>query len=220
MYHVDQAIIARYGMKSPDNMYHVYKFVVATANRKFAMVPRVLANVKAERSILLADGTHNTGFSGADGSAYQVYGLNLTYAARKQVYRTIKAKQNDPLELMAYLVTLPNISVAKSGFLAQLLTGTVGCFDVHNMRDKDIIALLGANVNPNILRIDKRTPEKTLYNKLFHYTGICAKLGSAFLWDKWCATLASQYSPTNMFYPWRTADEVSEFHLTCLGLSR
>jgi hypothetical protein len=220
MYYPDQSLIAKYGMKSPDNMYQVYKFVVATANRKFALVPRVLANVKGEKSILLADGTNNTGFSGSDGMAYQVFGLNLMYAGRKQVYKAIRAKQSDPIELMSYLVSLPNISVAKSGFLAQLLTGTVGCFDVHNMRDKNIIALLGAEVNPNILRIDKRTPAKTIYSKLFQYTGICAKLGSAFLWDNWCATLAAQYSPSNMFYPWKTADEVSLFHLDCLGLSR
>lgn len=204
MFHDDQPIIQAYGAASPDHTYKVLEFVIATANRKFAMVPRVLQT--------------GHGFSQAQRTS-----LDFLYAGRHMVYASIQAKQHDPIELMTYLVSLPHLGVAKAGFAAQLLTGTVGCMDVWNMKDAHLMRVLDiqdVSLFPKqIMRIDSQTSDKAIFSKLFQYCGFCAKVGSAFLWDNWCATLAAQYSPTNMLYPWRTAQNVSTFHLQCLDLA-
>lgn len=202
MYKTDQRQIELWANGSPENTYKVIEFVMCTANQRFAMVPMYL-----ERKARKAD---KDGFS-----AMQSDSLHALWQGRKLVYKTIQSKKHDPVALMRYLVSIPGLSIAKAGFTAQLLIGKVGCFDVHNMRDATILAMLGVDkVDKNILKIDKHTTERTLLKKLEQYVAMCAQLGSAFLWDNWCATLASKYKPNNTFYPWQTPEQVSAFHVT------
>jgi hypothetical protein len=208
MYQTHQRQIELWANGSPENTHKVISFVMATANKKFAMVPRYLARYDK--------GEEKTGLS-----FMQSDSLSKLWQGRRMVYKTIQGKKHDSVDLMHYLVSIPGLGVAKAGFTAQLLTGTVGCFDVWNMKDPAILAMLDIDLakgfDKNLLRLDSKTPESTVMRKLTTYVGMCAQLGSAFLWDNWCATLASQYKPNNQFYPWRTAYDVSQFHVdTCI----
>ena len=205
MYKVHQRQIELWANGSPENTHEVIKFVLATANRRFVAVPSVLAKYPI-------DPLH-CGLSGM-----QLDSLAYLWQARRMVYKTIQAKKHDPVALMRYMVTIQGLGAAKAGFVCQLLTGQVGCFDVWNMKDKAIMALLGVeSIKKSAFTFSKDTKEGTIVKKLTDYVGMCKMLGSEFLWDNWCATLAAQYGKPMGYYPWQTAEQVSQFHVdTCI----
>jgi hypothetical protein len=201
MYAIHQKQIELWANGSPENTHEVIKFVLATANRYFVAVPKVLAKYQS-------DPIHS-GFSGM-----QLDSLGKLWVGRKMVYKTIQAKKSNPVELMRYVVGIQGLGIPKAGFVCQLLTGQVGCMDVWNMRDSSIMALLGVDsIKKSAFTISKETKEDTIVNKLTGYVGMCQKLGSEFLWNNWCTTLAAQYGKPTGFYPWKTAYEVSQFHV-------
>lgn len=191
MYLEHQPEIERYAKRSPEQMYNTLEFVIATANRHFSSVPHVLATKRGY-------------------SATQLTSLAFLYEGRHMVYRSILDRQHDEVDLLRYLVTLPYLGVVKAGFAAQCITGQVGCIDVWNRNAHGIA--------PSILRTPSPTARPaTITKNLTLYCAACKVIGgSARMWDRWCQYLADAYTPSGVYYPWRTADEVSAFHVsTC-----
>ena len=187
MYNTHQITIEKWAKENPENMFKTIKFVIATAHRKFAYVPYVLRT--------------DYGFSNG-----QLDSLEAIYAMRNTVYETIMHQQNNEVELMRYIVTLPHLGTVKGGFLAQLVTGQVGCLDTWNQVKHGIKA--------SAYTIDKKLKEQSVTRKLHAYIAKCKELGgSEVLWDTWCGYLADQFKPGSKEYPWETAEQVSAFHV-------
>lgn len=194
MYAPDQQTIEQYAAHGPDETYRVLQFVQATINQRFALVPRIMRDMDTIGQCKLL-------------TARQQTALAFLKEGRHMVYHTIQERRHDPVVLMEYLTTLPGYGMAKAGFAAQLLIGEVGCIDVHNLR-------MYPGFTRNSIRIDG-SPAK-VYERLIAYVAQCAQIGTAALWDNWCARLASLYKPGSVFYPWQTAEQVSKFHVTCI----
>ena len=95
-------------------------------------------------------------------------------------------------------LTVYGIGLAKAGFIAQLLTGTIGCLDTHNLK------LYGLDIN---MRTDG-SYASVQQNILTYYAACVMCGGSEVLWDNWCAHLA-RIRPA----VWPTAESVSRYHV-------
>jgi hypothetical protein len=125
---------------------------------------------------------------------------------RNMLYQNILEKQHDEVELMRYLITVPELGLPKAGFLAQLVTGQVGCLDTWNVKKYGI--------DKRILAIPPMLGYASVTKKLVTYVEACRALGgSARLWDTWCGLLASAYTAASKLYIWPTAEAVSQFHV-------
>lgn len=105
---------------------------------------------------------------------------------------------SNPLDILRESVRVFGIGVVKAGFIAQLLTGHIGCLDSHNLKMYGITERfeLGASWQRNEA-------------KLLTYVALCAQLGgSGNLWDMWCEHV-SRIRPK----VWPTAESVSQYHV-------
>jgi hypothetical protein len=128
-------------------------------------------------------------------------------------------------EGLGIISTIPGIGLAKAGFVMQMLKGTVGCLDTHNLalyKDtiRDIIKSNPKGIfkdNPKYKYIfkdynnTKGNPLRGFKWEPLGYTYICNTLGSEFLWDEWCKHISVKYPQHFM-----SSTNVSEFHLECL----
>lgn len=99
--------------------------------------------------------------------------------------RAACAATDNPIDRLRILVELPNIGIAKAGFITQLCYGQVGCLDRHNLR----LVGLAEKTFQHI-----PTSAEALTARLQTYAAACAALGTpAQLWDGWCALIAARY---------------------------
>ena len=105
-------------------------------------------------------------------------------------------------KIIDIVTEIPGFGVPKAGFASQLIHGSGGCLDVHNLRMYNITDNFNVNgVSPGLKakRID-------------NYVRICKNLGGAKkLWDTWCTFVANKY-PQHF----ASTEVVSQLHVDCL----
>ena len=93
---------------------------------------------------------------------------------------------------------ISGFGMAKAGFVTQMLTGQLGCFDSHN--------LTRFNLKGGAFRID--APWEVVEQRIKLYKALCNNLGSAYMWDSWCEYVAALYPKV-----YRDAEHLSEMHV-------
>lgn len=204
MYQTDQPIIAKHAQANADGLYDVLEFVLVTQNRPFRHVGRILGTIDSHG----LDATDVLRHAGITEAMQQ--SLRILYASRHVIYAECMRRKDETEEsLLAYLVSLPHLGLAKAGFVAQLAFGVIGCIDTRN------IQLYG--FDKRAFRLDKNAKEMTIVSKCMDYMSACASCGtSEQLWNVWCEDLVVATFPrsTKRCNPWGTADEVSALHVT------
>lgn len=120
----------------------------------------------------------------------------------KDVMKAIRSRKMVTHKIIDIVTEIPGFGVPKAGFASQLIHGSGGCLDVHNLRMYNITDNFNVNgVSPGLKakRID-------------NYVQICKNLGGAKkLWDTWCTFVANKY-PQHFASP----EVVSQLHVDCL----
>jgi hypothetical protein len=174
--------IAKYAAESPENLFDVMRFVVATINRTFYTVPQVMAALR------------KTGTSKAL-TGVQKRAIAEYWTRRQEIFDNV---YDVPIEqALLYLVTLPGLGIPKAGFVLQLARGRVGCLDTWNLRRFGLDAK----------QFNHNCSATRLLERIRSYILICEDYGTARLWDEWCELIALRY-PTKF----TDAEQVSRLH--------
>jgi hypothetical protein len=110
---------------------------------------------------------------------------------------------DDTAGLMMVFLRVPGLGLPKAGFACQLWNGSVGCIDVHNLRNYDI--------TEKDLVVDKKAKPATIRGKVDRYISWCAKRRSEYLWNNWCRMVAAKYP-----HRWADYTHVSQVHIDYL----
>ena len=193
MFYEDQRAIQEYALRGTEECERVVYFVSATIQQHFYTVPEIVRD-------------------------FIVNGVDAKYAFRnkKNTIRWVQENAHD-LWLYAnlfegrevnhalhYFTQIPGLGLVKAGFLAQLLTGKGGCIDIHNAK------LYGVDLSQ--VNITGKEKLETKERKIDCYVKTCEDIGgSQYLWDEWCAFVASKY-PTRF----KDAEDVSKLHVSAI----
>lgn len=201
MFATHQPIISAWARQSPENLARVMQFVIVTARNPFHRVPADLQacdRPEEARSVLF--GWKYDAFMSA------WLGRDKHFAALERVTAPGYGPRYALAQQLEYLCLQPGFGPVKAGFVTQLVYGTGGCMDTHNMK------LYG--INPHAFDGIKNKGPKGRRKTIQHYISVLGRAGSAgVLWDKWCEHMAAIY-PQH----YRHADHVSALHCTALGL--
>ena len=115
------------------------------------------------------------------------------------------SSEDKDVELMKLFTSIPNVGMVKAGFIIQLFRGTGGCMDTHNAEI----------YSPDLayFHLHSHLSKKTKEQRIREYVRICTKIGSEFLWDRWCEFEAGIYAHQKV---WKDAEEVSRYHVKCI----
>lgn len=193
-----QPAIGQWARQSSDNFADVFRFVLATIQQPLSMTPDIVKDYKENGAAsIYAFGMKRDALHWLEDNSGLLYDNAMflwNYGRRP---------------LLSYFASLPGLGLIKGGFLAQLAFGSIGCLDRHN------IERFGLDVSEfAAYRFKRAKRTETRQRILFHYIDLCDKCGgSALLWAEWCEYVAQR---DNDF---ETAEDVSRFHLTALGLN-
>jgi len=189
MYALHCKAITEYAEESPEHLFRVGLFVIATMNRHFELVGRAVADYAAR-------GDESTWFSRRQHNALAVWCNEAPRLHRRtSIWREMSVEF-----ALSEVIQLPGVAITKGAFFLQLLGFPIGCLDRHNLRY--------AGLDENIF---KRVPASVegLTGKLYTYTELCRDLGgSEVLWNQWC-----QYLATTRPKSFANAEVVSELHV-------
>lgn len=195
MYDTHALTIAQYARQSPDNLFNVGRFVLATVNRHFEDVPQVLRNLDRGDSRAL--------------TGKQKYAIGHLSDVREHLYelasRWTSADTHVPLRTLALL---PGFGLVKAGFFVQLLVydSPIGCLDRHNIR--------AYGLKPSAFSTKPKVGSAASTSRINQYISVCRGLGGAkVLWDRWCEYLAALRPKS---FP--SAEYVSALHVQCLNI--
>ena len=192
-----------FGQASPKQMEQVIAFVFASIRVQTFLLPKYMKEWR-KRGLKSSWiwGNKRTG---------------LTYVRKhredlhKRAMAIIKAKKRNMAEdlIMLYL-EVPGLGIPNSAFVVQLLTGSTGCLDVHNIR-KYMPGVDASKGTPSILQTSGNTiPVKRRkvqdYQKIVSDTG-----GSMVWWINWCnhiGILQAKY--------FNGGHDVSQLHVECI----
>lgn len=109
--------------------------------------------------------------------------------------------------MMALLVEVPGLGLAKAGFVMQMVFGRVGCIDIHNLRRLRTVSVKD-------VQFTKMATDKTKLKKINNYVSICKHNNSTQrLWDQWCEQLTQKQCNKGRF---DSGHDVSRYHVTAL----
>jgi len=182
-----QPLIAAHA-KSPQGFADVVTFAIATQNQHFYRVGAMLDTLWTEGLDKVKALTGN-----------QKRGIVYAHTHTQRYVDIVHNRQLTPIEVFKALLEIPNIGIVKAGFILQLVLGTFGCLDRHNLKTAGLDS-----------KAFSRTPANTeaLTQKLQVYAATCYAIGtSAQLYNSWCRLIALKY-------PKHFADayEVSRLH--------
>jgi hypothetical protein len=193
MYAEHQPLIAQHATTA-GGFIDVVTFVIATQNQHFHRVGAVLADL------------HSVGLDSAkyltrtqkNGIAY------VTQSADRYLDLFHNPDVSDHSKMRA-LIDIPHIGIVKAGFIMQLICGTVGCLDRHNLQTLGLDPKAFARVPVSATALEARI--KT-------YIATCAGLGLCCdLYDGWCRLIAAKYPDK-----FKNADDVSYWHVAWCGI--
>ena len=204
MFNQDQTVIGSYARSNADQFARTCQFVILT-------VQQSLFNVEADFS-QIDDGDNDvTGIL----FGWKYAAFNSIWTNRERLYTQCEhyAETLEGNDLAAAIIDCiasePGYGLVKAGFVAQLIYGVGGCLDTHNIRRFGLKESTFAKYKTLKTAKAKRA-------KLLKYVTLCSDLGgAAALWDSWCEYVYSRQPAA-----YRSADHVSETHLTALNLER
>ena len=118
-----------------------------------------------------------------NGAKYVYENRYELYADSMKIIRS-KKKGADRDFIMRWL-EVPGLGIPKAAFVAQMMNGWAGCFDVHNIKKymPDVDAKKGT---PNRWQTSRQSQE-TKNRKTVDYLDFCRDVGGCeHLWDQWC----------------------------------
>ena len=189
MYNPHCQEITDYAQESPEHLFRVGLFVIATMNRHFEIVGRAVADYTEF-------GEQSTWFS-----KWQHRALAVWCHEAPRLHRRLGMWRETSVGFaLMEVIQLPGVAITKGAFFLQLLGFPIGCLDRHNLRY--------AGLEENTF---KKVPASVegLTRKLHTYIGLCKELGgSEVLWNQWCNHLATTRPKS-----FASAEVVSELHV-------
>tara|TARA_R110000823_G_scaffold167872_1_gene300072 strand:- start:280 stop:876 length:597 start_codon:yes stop_codon:yes gene_type:complete len=122
------------------------------------------------------------------------------------LYNKLLSAENseDPtFNMMVALLDVPGLGLPKAGFACQLMFGTVGCIDSHNLKRMSI--------PESVIKYDKKVSIGIREKKVVAYIAALKKRRSEWCWNTWCNLIAKTYP--NEF---TDSNHVSEVHVSFL----
>lgn len=205
-YSIVQPKIQQWVDEDPNRLRDVIQFVSLTIRQPFYTMKSQMSSVKK-------DGARSPYLWGHKIKTYQW--LNDNQDSLPSMYNAIKRLTDE--ESLSLLIAIPGIGLAKGGFILQIVNGSVGCIDSHNIRVYN--NLIGNLIKDNPKGFIKGSLKGSiLINDSFikrliplGYISICNHLGTEALWDNWCQMISDKY-PKHF----KDADDVSMYHYECL----
>ena len=173
MFNAHQPIIARYAQSSPDAMCKVLTFVQCTIGQHIERVPTMMR-------LLAETGSCNML------SKRQAHHIAEYFARRVEIYDALMSADTD-IDRMMYIIMLPGFGIPKAGFVCQLIFGTVGCIDRHNLARYGLDAKAFRSDTTSVARLRER---------INTYLVVCSSIGCGELWDSWCDFVAAKRPKT------------------------
>ena len=133
-------------------------------------------------------------------------GLAFVRANASTIRETLKAVPAGYGDAQALLevATVPGLGLVKAGFVLQLVTGSAGCIDSHNLQR--------FGLNANAFKYGSNASDALKRKKALAYLDACWKAGGcASLWNGWCDYVAAQ-QPKH----WQSGFDVSAMHETAI----
>ena len=107
-------------------------------------------------------------------------------------------------EALLKVASVPGLGLVKAGFVCQLVTGSVGCLDSHNLER--------FGLNANAFKYGAGASDGLKRKKALAYLDACWKAGGCeSLWDGWCNHVAE-----NQPKHWRSGFDVSAMHQSAI----
>ena len=195
--------INSFAQRNADNMALVILVVVLSIQQRWSKVGNMLADVKLKKSnSIFLWGNKIRAYVYLIIHKHFIYGSMLAVLNSKNLTDHAKA-----ISLMKIFLKIPNLNLAKAGFVCQLVAGLVGCMDVHNIKTYNVaVKSLEYNKNCKTSKgIDNNRRKLEIYIKL------CHDYGTENLWNSWCSMIADKY-PKDFI----DGNHVSELHYTYL----
>lgn len=197
MYAQDQARIEAW-CRNPDKLLEVGAMVLLSIRMQWVGVGRQMSSVRE----LGADSPSLWGF--------KKKGYLYLQEHRRELYRKVQDKRAGRItthDLMREFVKVPGLGLPKAGFLVQLVTGTSGCLDMHNIERFGLSAKVWTirkyrDPAKQLAEIDDKI---TVYLALIEACG-----GTEKLWDEWCDYLNDRVGT------FESAEDVSVRHYVYL----
>ena len=129
-------------------------------------------------------------------------GLAFVRANASTIRETLKAVPAGYGDAQALLevATVPGLGLVKAGFVLQLVTGSAGCIDSHNLQR--------FGLNANAFKYGSNASDALKRKKALAYLDACWKAGGCeSLWNGWCDYVAAQ-QPKH----WHSGFDVSAMH--------
>ena len=192
MFKDDNKKIARFALKSPDNMVRVGTFVLTT-------IQAGLATTQAQMHDIDEHGASSKYLWGnkRDGFLYLQEHKQVIFAAIKAA-----VKANDPIGAIDVLTNVPNLGIVKAAFVAQLVGLDVACIDSHNC---DRLGL-----SRSALKFSKKVKPELKRKKIADYVKFTQDTGgSEYWWNTWCEYVAGNRANKRL----DTAEKVSKYHV-------
>lgn len=170
MFANDNPPIGAAARRSPGAHARVCRFVLATIRARW--LPDVYEAFKAQ------DYSKGRVWFGS-----KFRGLEYIAANEQALFDDAMGALDDAERLTVYM-RIPGIGIAKAGFICQLVFGTVGCLDSHNLRrfgkPQDYFKV--------------KQSAKARADQIAEYIDLCRSVGgSEYLWNSWCELIGDKY---------------------------
>ena len=210
MFAQHQPLIGHWARKCPANLCEVVRFAIISAQQPLYRVPIDMEVCHAHEPA-------------ADGIlfAWKAYAWDQAetrardhYWHATDIWHTFEQGHASESEttraLVSYLASdVAGLGLAKAGFVAQLAFGLCGCLDAHNFRRFG----LAPGAFDHFRRLKTA---KARQRKVDQYVTFCETIGGCeYLWDSWCAYVASESKMANAY---DDAEHVSRIHCEAFGL--
>lgn len=194
--------INSFAQRNADNLALVILMVSLSIQQKWSTVGHMLSSVKGlKRDSIYLWGNKASTYDYISTHKHFMYGQMMA-ALNSHYSNDLKA-----FSLMKIFLKIDGLGIAKAGFVCQLISGLVGCMDVHNIKTY--------GVDPKSLVLNKNlTSKRGIQNnetKIKQYIKLCHDYGTENLWNSWCSMIADKY-PKDFV----DAHHVSELHYTYL----
>ena len=194
MFSTHQSTIADFALGSNVGLERTFRLVLLSIRQPFWKMPQQFKSVD------------DMGLESPYLFGWKRSGLAFVRANASVLRETLKAVPEGYGDAQALLdvATVPGLGLVKAGFVLQLVTGSAGCIDTHNMQR--------FGLNENAFKFGSNASDTLKRKKALAYLDACWKAGGCeSLWDGWCDYVAAQ-QPKH----WTDGYAVSKMHETAI----
>lgn len=190
MFSTHQSTIADFALGSNVGLERTFRLVFLSIRQPFWKMPQQFKSVD------------DMGLESPYLFGWKRSGLAFVRANASTLRETLKAVPAGYGDAQALLdvATVPGLGLVKAGFVLQLVTGSAGCIDTHNMQR--------FGLNENAFKFGSNASDALKRKKALVYLDACWKAGGCeSLWNGWCDYVAAQ-QPKH----WHSGFDVSAMH--------